>query len=167
MADAAADRPLLEVRNLTKHYSVRQQGLLKGGDVVRAVDDVSFTLGRGETLGIVGESGCGKSTLARALLRLVEPTGGEAHLGGQDIFKLSAGDMRRCRRRMQIIFQDPFSSLNPRMTVAEIVREPWVVFPDVLPKSDWKDRIADLLTRVGLGADDASRYPHQFSGGQR
>jgi len=167
MADAAADRPLLEVRNLTKHYAVRQQGLLKGVDVVRAVDDVSFTLGRGETLGIVGESGCGKSTLARALLRLVEPTGGEAHLGGQDIFKLSAGDMRRCRRRMQIIFQDPFSSLNPRMTVAEIVREPWVVFPDVLPKSDWKDRIADLLTRVGLGADDASRYPHQFSGGQR
>ena len=167
MADAAADRPLLEVRNLTKHYPVGQQGLLKGGDVVRAVDDVSFTLGRGETLGIVGESGCGKSTLARALLRLVEPTGGEALLDGQDVFRLSARDMRRCRRRMQIIFQDPFSSLNPRMTVAEIVREPWVVFPDVLPKSDWKDRTLKLLTRVGLSADDASRYPHQFSGGQR
>ncbi len=166
MADGA-DRPLLEVRNLTKQYPVGQQGLLKGGGVISAVDDVSFTLGRGETLGIVGESGCGKSTLARALLRLVEPTGGEALLDGQDVFQLSARDMRRCRRRMQIIFQDPFSSLNPRMTVAEIVREPWVVFPDVLPKSDWKDRTLELLTRVGLSADDATRYPHQFSGGQR
>ncbi len=163
----AADRPLLEVRNLTKHYPVGKRGLLKGSDVVRAVDDVSFTLGRGETLGIVGESGCGKSTLARTILRLIEPTGGEALLDGDDVFKLSQRDMRRCRRRMQIIFQDPFSALNPRMTVTELVREPWIVFPDVLPKSAWKDRIAELLTRVGLGADDANRYPHQFSGGQR
>ncbi len=163
----ALGEPLLEVQHLVKHFPARRGALLGSGGRVRAVDDVSFTLHRGETLGIVGESGCGKSTLARALLRLVEPTSGRALLGGEDLFRLSRGEMRRRRRRLQIIFQDPFASLNPRMTVAEIVREPWAIFPDVVPRREWGERVADLLTRVGLNADDAHRYPHQFSGGQR
>ncbi len=162
----AVGEPLLRVEHLVKHFPVRRGGLLRGG-VVRAVDDVTFTLHRGETLGIVGESGCGKSTLARAILRLVEPTGGRALLAGEDLFQLSRREMRLRRRRLQIIFQDPFASLNPRMTVAEIVREPWAIFTDVVPRRDWHDRVVDLLTRVGLNADDAHRYPHQFSGGQR
>ena len=170
MAEAAVavGEPLFEVENLVKHYPVRGGAFLgRGGGVVRAVDGVSFTLRRGETLGIVGESGCGKSTLARVLLRLVEPTSGRAVLAGENLFELEAREMRARRRRLQIIFQDPFASLNPRMTVAEIVREPWAIFPGVVPRGEWPDRIADLLTRVGLNADDAHRYPHQFSGGQR
>ena len=164
---AALGEPLFEVENLVKHYVVRRGAFLGGGGVVRAVDDVSFTLHRGETLGIVGESGCGKSTLARVLLRLVEPTSGRAVLAGENLFELEEREMRRRRRRLQIIFQDPFASLNPRMTVAEIVREPWAIFPGVVPRSEWHDRVVDLLTRVGLNADDAHRHPHQFSGGQR
>ena len=165
----AVGEPLFEVENLVKHYPVRSGAFLGrgGGGVVRAVDGVSFTLRRGETLGIVGESGCGKSTLARVLLRLVEPTSGRAVLAGENLFELEAREMRARRRRLQIIFQDPFASLNPRMTVAEIVREPWAIFPGVVPRGEWRDRVADLLTRVGLNADDAHRYPHQFSGGQR
>ncbi|MCP4385562.1 MAG: ABC transporter ATP-binding protein, partial [Hyphomicrobiales bacterium] len=166
-APVANSEPILQVEHLSKYYPIRQSGFLGGSAIVRAVDDVSFTLHRGETLGIVGESGCGKSTLARALLRLVEPSGGRALLTGEDIFQLSRREMRRYRRRMQIIFQDPFSSLNPRMTVGEIVREPWAIFPDVLPRKAWSDRVAELLTRVGLSTDDSHRYPHQFSGGQR
>ena len=165
----AVGEPLFEVENLVKHYPVRRGAFLGrgGGGVVRAVDGVSFTLRRGETLGIVGESGCGKSTLARVLLRLVEPTSGRARLAGEDLFALDAREMRLARRRLQIIFQDPFASLNPRMTVAEIVREPWAIFPGVVPRGEWHDRVVDLLTRVGLNADDAHRHPHQFSGGQR
>ena len=164
----AVGEPLFEVENLVKHYPVRRGAFLgRGGGVVRAVDGVSFTLRRGETLGIVGESGCGKSTLARVLLRLVEPTSGRATLSGENLFELGAREMRVRRRRLQIIFQDPFASLNPRMTVAEIVREPWAIFPGVVHRGEWHERIADLLTRVGLNADDAHRYPHQFSGGQR
>ena len=160
-------KPLFEVENLVKHYVVRRGALLGGGEVVRAVDDVSFTLHRGETLGIVGESGCGKSTLARVLLRLVAPTSGRAILAGENLFDLGEREMRLRRRRLQIIFQDPFASLNPRMTVAEIVREPWAIFPGIVPRHEWQDRAVDLLTRVGLNADDAHRHPHQFSGGQR
>ena len=177
VAESAADagragtvvgEPLFEVEDLVKHYPVRR-GAFPGrsGGVVRAVDGVSFTLRRGETLGIVGESGCGKSTLARVLLRLVEPTSGRARLAGEDLFGLDKREMRLARRRLQIIFQDPFASLNPRMTVAEIVREPWAIFPGVVPRGEWHDRVVDLLTRVGLNAGDAHRYPHQFSGGQR
>ena len=164
----AVGEPLFEVEDLVKHYPVRR-GAFPGrsGGVVRAVDGVSFTLHRGETLGIVGESGCGKSTLARVLLRLVEPTGGRAVLAGEDLFELDKREMRLARRRLQIIFQDPFASLNPRMTVAEIVREPWAIFPGVVPRGEWHDRVVDLLARVGLNADDAHRFPHQFSGGQR
>ncbi len=163
----AVGEPLFEVENLVKHYVVRRGAFLGGGGIVRAVDDVSFTLHRGETLGIVGESGCGKSTLARVLLRLVEPTSGRARLAGEDLFELDEREMRRRRRRLQIIFQDPYASLNPRMTVGEIVREPWTIFPGVVPRREWPDRVVDLLTRVGLNADDVHRYPHQFSGGQR
>ena len=164
----AVGEPLFEVENLVKHYPVRRSAFLgRDGGVVRAVDGVSFTLRRGETLGIVGESGCGKSTLARVLLRLIEPTSGRARLAGEDLFALDEREMRLRRRHLQIIFQDPFASLNPRMTVAEIVREPWAIFPGVVPRDEWQDRVVDLLTRVGLNADDAHRYPHQFSGGQR
>ncbi len=165
---AAVGEPLFKVENLVKHFEVRDGSLLGGGSkVIRAVDDVSFTLHRGETLGIVGESGCGKSTLARVLLRLVEPTSGKAHLEGENIFDLNKHEMRLRRRRLQIIFQDPFASLNPRMTVAEIVREPWAIFPGEVPRREWHDRVVELLKRVGLNADDAHRHPHQFSGGQR
>ncbi|MGI9331885.1 MAG: ABC transporter ATP-binding protein [Gammaproteobacteria bacterium] len=175
MADAAtvertsiaAGEPLLQVEHLVKRYPVRRAGLRGPGAVVRAVDDVSFTLHRGETLGIVGESGCGKSTVARTLLRLVEPSGGRALFAGEDLFQLSRREMRRRRRQLQIVFQDPFASLNPRMTVAEIVSEPWAIFANVVPRREWSNRIAELLTRVGLSADDVHRYPHQFSGGQR
>ena len=165
----AAGEPLLEVERLVKHYPVRGGGLLGtgGGRVVRAVDDVSFTLHRGETLGIVGESGCGKSTLSRAILRLVEPTGGRVWFAGEDLLGLSRREMRARRRHLQIVFQDPFASLNPRMTVGEIVREPWSIFPDVVPRREWGRRTGQLLVQVGLSPDDAHRYPHQFSGGQR
>ena len=166
---AAADEPLLEVEHLVKHYPVRGAGLLRapGADVVRAVDDVSFTLRRGETLGIVGESGCGKSTLSRAILRLIEPTGGRVWFAGEDLLALTHREMRARRRHLQIVFQDPFASLNPRMTVAEIVREPWSIFEGVAPRSEWDRRVAELLVQVGLSPDDAHRHPHQFSGGQR
>ena len=165
----AVGAPLFEVENLVKHYLMRRGPRRggSGGGVVRAVDGVSFTLHRGETLGIVGESGCGKSTLARVLLRLVEPTSGRALLGGENLFDLDPREMRLARRRLQIIFQDPFGSLNPRMTVAEIVREPWAIFPGVVPRHEWNERAVELLNRVGLSADDVHRYPHQFSGGQR
>lgn len=164
--DAGAREPLLQIENLVKHYPAPSGGL-GSARMVKAVDDVSFTLFRGETLGVVGESGCGKSTLARAILRLVEPTSGRALFDGEDLFQLPLKDMRARRRQLQMIFQDPFASLNPRMTVGQIISEPWLIFPDILPRVEWKERIAELLTRVGLNADDAGRYPHQFSGGQR
>ncbi len=158
--------PLLEIRNLVKHYPAPGESF-GSQRKIQAVDDVSFTLHRGETLGIVGESGCGKSTLARAVLRLVEPTSGQAHFHGEDIFQLSTAAMRAKRCQLQIVFQDPYASLNPRMTVGQIISEPWVIFPHVTPNAERKGRVADLLTRVGLNPDDANLYPHQFSGGQR
>ena len=163
-----APSTLLSVRGLAKHYEITE-GLLRRstGEMVRAVDGVSFDLGVGETLGIVGESGSGKSTLARTLLRLEEPTSGEAAFRGQDIFTLSPGDLFAFRRKVQVVFQDPYASLNPRMTVAQIVAEPWAIHRNVLPKHLWHDRIASLLQQVGLHPEHARRYPHQFSGGQR
>ena len=154
---------LLSVRDLAKHYEITE-GLLRRstGEMVRAVDGVSFDLGAGETLGIVGESGSGKSTLARTLLRLEEPTSGEATFRGQDIFTLSPSNLFAFRRKVQVVFQDPYASLNPRMTVAQIVAEPWAIHPDVLPKHQWNDRIASLLLQVGLHPEHARRYPHQF-----
>ncbi len=159
---------LLSVRDLAKHYEITE-GLLRRstGEILRAVDGVSFDLGAGETLGIVGESGSGKSTLARTLLRLEDPTSGEATFQGQDIFKLSGSDLHAFRRKVQVVFQDPYASLNPRMTVAQIIAEPWAIHREVLPKHEWQEQTASLLQQVGLHPGHARRYPHQFSGGQR
>ncbi|MGQ0662169.1 MAG: ABC transporter ATP-binding protein [Pseudomonadota bacterium] len=147
----------IEVRDLRKYYSGRH------GGTVRALDGVSFTLQRGEVLGIVGESGCGKSTLASALLRLVEPTGGAVLFEGEDILRLSRRALTRRRRDMQIVFQDPFGSLNPRHKVSTIIGEPLAIHGG----GDAKARVKELLEMVGLTADAATRYPHEFSGGQR
>jgi peptide/nickel transport system ATP-binding protein len=164
----AAGEPLLRVDGLCKHYEVTT-GLMrrKSGELVRAVDGVSFDLAAGETLGLVGESGSGKSTLARTLLRLEEPSGGSAHYRGNEIFGLTSTELLRFRRQMQVVFQDPYASLNPRMTVAQIIAEPWTIHRDVLPKRQWQDRIGELLVQVGMLPEHARRYPHQFSGGQR
>jgi peptide/nickel transport system ATP-binding protein len=164
----ARAEPLLRVQGLAKHYEVTT-GLMrrKSGEVVRAVDGVSFELAAGETLGLVGESGSGKSTLARTLLRLEQPTGGSAHYRGNEIFGLSPAELLRFRRQIQVVFQDPYASLNPRMTVAQIIAEPWTIHRDVLPKNQWPDRVGELLVQVGMRPEHARRYPHQFSGGQR
>jgi peptide/nickel transport system ATP-binding protein len=161
-------RGLLSVKDLAKHYVVTK-GLMRRatGDVTRALDGVSFDLQNGETLGIVGESGSGKSTLARTLLRLEEPTSGQAQYRGRDIFSLANSDLQNLRRHMQVVFQDPYASLNPRMTVAQIIAEPWAIHPGVLPKDQWLERIGELLHQVGMHPEHARRYPHQFSGGQR
>jgi len=159
--------PLLRVEGLTKHFPVRR-GLLVRRQVgtVRAVDGVTFTLDRGETLALVGESGCGKSTSARMVLRLIDPTAGSVHFEGQDITALDGEAMRRLRQRMQIVFQDPFSSLNPRMTVGDILEEPLRVhhMGDAASRAA---RVMELLSLVGLADWHARRYPHEFSGGQR
>jgi oligopeptide/dipeptide ABC transporter ATP-binding protein len=163
MTDAPA---LLEVSDLKKHYPVRSGILRRAVGTVHAVDGVSFSLGVGETLGMVGESGCGKSTVARAILRLVEPTGGSIRLNGLDITHLGKATLRPHRRSMQIIFQDPFASLNPRMTAGDIVGEPLTVHG--LAAGDKKrERVAELFDQVGLRPDQMNNYPHQFSGGQR
>ena len=157
---------LLSVRNLSKHYQ-RKAGLL-GDDktVVRAVDSVSFDVFPGETLGLVGESGCGKTTTGRTILRLIEPTSGSVEFDGNDVLNMKAGPLRALRRSMQIIFQDPFSSLNPRMTVGSIVREGLTIHK--LAEGDEADkRVRRLLEEVGLRPEYAARYPHEFSGGQR
>ena len=159
--------PLLSVRDLVKTYHISSAGFLTLPHALRAVDGVSFDLAAGETLGIVGESGCGKSTLAKCLARLVEPSSGQVRFNGRDFLALGAEELRQARRDIQFIFQDPYSSLNPRMTVAQIISETWVVFPDMLPKEAWRDRVAELVQLVGLNGSDLDRYPHQFSGGQR
>jgi oligopeptide transport system ATP-binding protein len=163
MTDAGT---LLEVSGLTKHYPVRGGVLRRKVGTVHAVDGVSFTLGVAETLGLVGESGCGKSTVARSVLRLVEPTGGSIHLEGRDITHLSKSELRPVRRSMQIVFQDPFASLNPRMMAGDIVGEPLVVHR-LAAGSAKRERIAELFEQVGLRPDQMRNYPHQFSGGQR
>ena len=156
---------LLEVRDLRMHYTAR--GLLgRASAPVRAVDGVSFDVGRGETLGLVGESGCGKSSVGRTILRLQEPTAGSAHFDGTDIFALAPGPLRALRRRMQIIFQDPYSSLNPRMTVGAAVAE-GIEIHRLAPKAEIGARVEALLREVGLDPGYARRYPHEFSGGQR
>ncbi len=164
----ATEAPLLECRNLAKHYPA-ERGLFRaaGGQGLRAVDDVSLELRRGETLGIVGESGSGKSTLGRMILALDEPTEGSVRFAGRDIAGLKGRDLLDFRRRMQAVFQDPFASLNPRMTVFELIAEPWTIHPDVLPRAQWRDEVARLLSRVGLRPEHGLRWPHQFSGGQR
>jgi oligopeptide/dipeptide ABC transporter ATP-binding protein len=154
------NQPLVEIKDLKKYFPVPHK------QVVRAVDGVSFTINRGETLGLVGESGCGKTTVGRCILRLIEPTSGEIRFDGRDLLKLDRGEMRGLRRRMQIIFQDPYSSLNPRMKVGSIIAEPLEIHR-VGDRRERKDRVAELLRVVGLDPDYANRYPHQFSGGQR
>lgn len=152
---------LVDVRGLVKHFPVEGSD-----DVVRAVDGVSFAIMRGETLGLVGESGCGKSTVGRCLLRLLEPTEGEVRFEGRDVLKMGKRELRELRRDMQIVFQDPYASLNPRMKVRDIVGEPLVIH-SLGTKQDRRERVGELLRRVGLDPAFMDRYPHEFSGGQR
>jgi oligopeptide/dipeptide ABC transporter ATP-binding protein len=157
---------LIEIKNLTKYFPIGTGLLAEGRDLVKAVDGVSFSIRYGETLGLVGESGCGKSTTGRAILRLIEPTSGEVRFEGRDMLALSPGELRRLRREMQIIFQDPYSSLNPRMKVGKIIEEPLTVHR-ISDKAGRASRVVELLRLVGLAPEHASRYPHEFSGGQR
>ena len=160
--------PILQVKDLVKHFPVKQ-GIVFKRTVghVRAVDGVSFDLHKGETLGVVGESGCGKSTLAQVLMRLEPPTSGSVLFEGRDIFKLTGNELRALRREIQIVLQDPYTSLNPRMTVGDIVGEPFEIHPEVAPKDSRRRKVQELLEVVGLNPEHINRYPHQFSGGQR
>ena len=166
MVDGNGGSPLLEVENLKKYYPVR--GGIWGAKIgdVRAVDGVSFSVAKGETLGLVGESGCGKSTLGRTLIRLEDPNGGEVRFDGKDIAHASRAELFQLRRKIQIIFQDPYSSLNPRMTVGEIVREPLVVHR-LGTRAEQVEKVRRLFKTVGLSGEMLDRYPHEFSGGQR
>jgi len=158
--------PFLVVRDLKKYFPIRK-GFWSGERAeVRAVDGVSFAIGQGETLGLVGESGCGKSTAARLILRLLEPTSGEVYFGKTAVFRANKEEMRQLRRKMQIVFQDPYSSLDPRMSVKEIVGEGLVIHRLARGKEK-TDRVVELLEMVGLGPEHLGRYPHEFSGGQR
>ncbi len=157
--------PLLDVRHLVKHFTTKQ-GLFRPPAVVKAVDDVSFAIGEGEMFGLVGESGSGKSTTGRCILRLIEPSSGEVLFRGENVLEFPRDRMRRARRDMQIVFQDPYSSLNPRMRVADIVEEPLVIHK-LGTRAERRDRVAELFGLVGLDPDHLRRYPHQFSGGQR
>src|SRR5687767_14254502 len=157
--------PLLEVRRLVKHFA-RKQGLFARPSIVRAVDDVSFVVEEGEMFGLVGESGSGKSTTGRCILRLVEPTSGDVLFRGENVLAFSRARMRQARRDMQIVFQDPYSSLNPRMKAGDIVEEPLIIHK-LGTKKERRERVADLFTLVGLDTGHLARYPHEFSGGQR
>jgi oligopeptide transport system ATP-binding protein len=156
---------LLEVQNLKKYFPVRRAFLSRLASHVKAVDDVSFSVLQGETFGLVGESGCGKTTTGRAVLRLIEPDSGEVRFDGADLLKLSRTELRRKRRDMQIIFQDPYASLNPRMKIRNIVGEPFIIHK--IHTSERDDRVAELLKVVGMDSAAMNRYPHEFSGGQR
>ncbi|MGW6696128.1 ATP-binding cassette domain-containing protein, partial [Rhodococcus sp. NPDC054953] len=156
------------MRNLVKHFPLTQGILFKKQiGAVKAVDDISFTLYKGETLGIVGESGCGKSTVAKLLMNLEKPTSGQIFYKGEDITQLSGRALKAVRRNIQMVFQDPYTSLNPRMTVGDIIGEPYEIHPEVAPKGDRRRKVQDLLDVVGLNPEYINRYPHQFSGGQR
>src|SRR5688572_16980556 len=156
---------LLEVRHLVKHF-VRKQGLLRAPSIVKAADDVSFSVDEGEMFGLVGESGSGKSTTGRCILRLIEPTSGDVLFRGEDVLGFSAARLRQARRDMQIVFQDPYSSLNPRMRVGRIVEEPLVI-RGLGSRTERRARAEELFELVGLERDHLLRYPHEFSGGQR
>jgi oligopeptide transport system ATP-binding protein len=164
---ASDGQPLLEVEHLVKHFPIKS-GILIDREIgrVRAVDDVSFTVGKGETLGLVGESGCGKSTLSRSVLQLLEPTSGSVRFDGREIVGLRGKELRTLRREMQMIFQDPYASLNPRKRVAQIIGEP-LTLHGVASGDDLKANVQELLERVGLNPEHYTRYPHEFSGGQR
>jgi oligopeptide transport system ATP-binding protein len=158
---------VLKAENLVKHYPIKAGVLRRTVGHVKAVDGVSFELYKGETLGIVGESGCGKSSLGRLLMRLEEPTAGKLTFDGVDMYSKKGAEMRRLRRDIQIVFQDPYTSLNPRKTVGDIVGEPFEIHSDVVRKGDRRRRVQELLDLVGLNPEHINRYPHQFSGGQR
>ncbi|HEY2091049.1 MAG TPA: dipeptide ABC transporter ATP-binding protein [Thermoanaerobaculia bacterium] len=163
---AGTGKQLLLVRDLTKYFPVKRGVLARTVANVKAVDGVTFNIGKGETLGLVGESGSGKTTVGRCILRLIEPTSGEVVFDGTNILGLDAGGMRRMRRNMQIVFQDPYASLNPRMTVGAIVAEPLIIHGG-MSGSERDEKVAQLLTKVGMQPDYRKRYPHEFSGGQR
>ncbi len=163
---AVAKTPVLAVRNLKKHFPIRKGVLGLAVARVKAVDGISFSIGQAETLGLVGESGCGKSTAGKLILRLIEPTEGEIELSGARIDGLSRSEMRAHRRGLQVVFQDPYSSLNPRMRAVDIVAEPLRNF-EPLSKSEIEDRVGYLFKKVGLRPDQLARFPHEFSGGQR
>jgi len=163
---ASANQPVLAITDLKKHFPVRKGVLRRTVGQVYAVDGISFTIGVGETLGLVGESGCGKTTAGRAVLRLIEPTSGSIEVSGTDITHLPKAELRPYRRQMQIIFQDPFSSLNPRMTAGDIVGEPLLVH-GVASRRERDEQVGALFARVGLRPAQMTNYPHQFSGGQR
>lgn len=162
---AEQGQPLIEIKNLVKTFPIKGGIFSREVASVKAVSDVSLTINRGETVGLVGESGCGKSTLGRCVLRLVEPTSGQVLFDGQDVTKMSGSELRKLRRRMQIIFQDPYASLNPRMTIGDIVGEPLHIHN--LYKGQREQRIRKLLDLCGLRTEAMYRYPHEFSGGQR
>ena len=168
MTNVRNEEPLLRVEGLIKYFPITKGIVFKKKvGTIKAVDDVSFELYPRETLGLVGESGCGKSTVARTVLRLHESTGGAAYFKGQNIFEMSKREMRELRREIQIIFQDPYASLNPRMTVGDIVSEPWEIHTGFVKKPVRRARVQSLLELVGLNPDHINRFPHQFSGGQR
>ena len=164
---STAEAPLIEVRDLKMHFPMHRGMFGRAAGSVHAVDGISFQIGSGETLGLVGESGCGKSTAGRALLRLLQPTSGEIRFRGEDITNLSTDAMMPFRQRMQMIFQDPYASLNPRMTVGDIVGEPLVIHRMGGGRLERRERVAQLFERVGLRPEQIHGYPHEFSGGQR
>ena len=164
MDRAFPDRPLLQVQGLTKHFPVRSSG---GNKVVHAVDQVSFSIPKGKTLGLVGESGCGKSTCARTIIRIYDPTAGKIILDGQDISSLNQKELMPYRKKMQMIFQDPYASLNARMTVHDIIAEPLRAHHICHSKAEERDMVNEMLSQVGLNQEHAGRYAHEFSGGQR
>jgi peptide/nickel transport system ATP-binding protein len=175
VTDRPVDRPagrahpetILRVTDLVKHFPQKKPGLISRADApVRAVDGITLDIGRGETVGLVGESGCGKSTAGRTLLRLLEPTSGTIEFAGNDVTKASGGELRRLRREMQMIFQDPYGSLNPRHTVGKIIAAPYKI-QGIKPEGGVRKAVQDLMERVGLNPEHYNRYPHEFSGGQR
>ncbi len=167
MVDTSPENVLVKVDHLVKHFPITRGIIIqKQVGAVHAVDDVSFEIFKGETLGLVGESGCGKSTTGRTLLQLYRPTSGKVYYEDIDLVALKGEELRRMRRRMQMIFQDPYASLNPRMTVEEIISEPLVVH-GIMPRKEMRDKVKELLNVVGLSSRLVDRYPHEFSGGQR
>jgi oligopeptide/dipeptide ABC transporter ATP-binding protein len=166
MSASPQDGHLLVVRDLVKHFSVRRGVFARASGAVRAVDGVSFSIPRGQTLSLVGESGSGKTTTGRLVLRLIEPTSGTVHFEGVDVTALDRRDLRELRKRMQLIFQDPYGSLNPRMTIHSVLAEALAAH-DIVPKAARRDKVIELLDLVGLSPEAADRYPHEFSGGQR